>query len=71
MSHTLIKPEIKTDGYCIRKLMQSLKKKIGVEAANQLKTTAVEIVENCVDVYSKTFGDGDVGVTGTGIVSNP
>ncbi len=71
MSNILIKPDIKTDGYCIRKLMQNLEGKIGVEAANQLKTTAVEIVHNCVDVYSQKFGDGDVGSTGTGRVSRP
>ena len=71
MSHTLIKPEIKTDGVCITKLMRKLENQIGVEAANQLKATAVEIVENCVDVYSKKFGDGDAGATGTGRVSNP
>ena len=65
------KTPIKTDGYCISQLINRLKNKIGNKAAEQLKQTAVEIVQNCVDVYSKTFGYGDVGETGTGIVSQP
>ncbi len=62
---------INTDGYCINKLLDKVKTKIGNKAADQLKQTAVEVVQNCVDVYSKTFGSGDVGATGTGIVSKP
>jgi Z1 domain len=62
---------IKTDGYCINKLIDKVKNKIGDKPAEQLKETAIEVVQNCVDVYSKTFGSGDVGATGTGIVSNP
>ncbi len=65
------KTVIKTDGYCINKLIERVKSKIGHKAAEQLKQTAVNIVQNCVDVYSTTFGFGDVGTTGTGIVSNP
>ncbi len=67
MNHT----PIKTDGYCIDKLIQSLKRKIGIEAAEQLKETAIKIVQNCVDVYGEKFGYGDVGENGTGIVSHP
>ena len=48
-----------------------MRSKIGDKATEQLKQTAVEIVQNCVDVYSNTFGFGDVGATGTGIVSQP
>lgn len=62
---------IKTDGYCINKFIDRVRSKNGDEAAEQLKHTAIEVVQNCVDVYSKTFGDGDVGATGTGIVKNP
>jgi Z1 domain len=65
------KTPIKTDGYCISQLIKRLKNKIGNKAAEQLKQTAVEIVQNCVDVYSNTFGYGDVGETGTGFVSQP
>ncbi|MDB9373247.1 Z1 domain-containing protein [Nodularia sphaerocarpa] len=65
------KIDIATDGYCINKVIDRLKSKIGDTAAEQLKQTAVEVVQNCVDVYSKTFGDGDVGATGAGIVSQP
>lgn len=61
---------IKTDGYCINKLIEKVKSKIGDKAAEQLKQTAIEIVQNCVDFYSKTFGSGDVGAKGTGLVSN-
>ncbi len=62
---------IKTDGYCINKFIESIKSKIDDKAAEQLKRTAVEVVQNCVDVYSKIFASGDVGATGTGIVSQP
>jgi Z1 domain len=61
---------IKTDGYCINKLIERVKVKIGEKAATQLKQTAIKVVQNCVDVYNKNFGVGDVGATGTGIVSN-
>jgi hypothetical protein len=60
---------IKTDGYCINKFIERVKSKIDDKAAEQLKQTAIKIVENCVYFYSKTFGPGDVGVEGTGIVS--
>ncbi|HEY9674805.1 MAG TPA: Z1 domain-containing protein [Waterburya sp.] len=62
---------IKIDGYCINKFIDRVRSKIGETAAEQLKQTAVEVVQNCVDVYSKTFGSGDVGSKGTGIVSKP
>lgn len=68
---TMSKTPIKTTGYCIDKLIQRISKKIGEKAAEQLKQTAVEIVQNCVDIYSQTFGSDDVGATGTGLVSNP
>ena len=61
---------IKTDGSCINHIVKRGSKKIGDEAAQKLKKTAVEIVQNCVDVYTKKFGEGDVGATGTGTVSN-
>ncbi|MGM3306393.1 Z1 domain-containing protein [Anabaena sp. WFMT] len=63
------KIDIATDGYCIDKFIERVKNKIGDIAGEQLKQTAVEVVQNCVDVYSKIFGFGDVGATGTGIVS--
>ncbi|MDB9512540.1 Z1 domain-containing protein [Kamptonema animale CS-326] len=61
---------IKTDEHCINKFLDRIKSKLGDTAAEQLKQSAVEIVQNCVDVYSTTLGSGDVGATGTGIVSN-
>ncbi|MEG4344576.1 Z1 domain-containing protein [Microcoleus sp. A003_D6] len=61
---------IKNDGYCINNFLDRIKSKLGNTEAEQLKQAAVEIVQNCVDVYSTTFGSGDVGATGTGIVSN-
>lgn len=67
MNHT----PIKINGRCIDKLIESLKGKIGSQAADQLKETAVKIVQNCVDVYGKRFGYGDVGEKGTGLVSHP
>ncbi|GAB4282713.1 MAG: Z1 domain-containing protein [Oscillatoriaceae cyanobacterium] len=60
---------IQTDGDCIKRLVKRLQSKMGEKAAEDLKQTAVEIVQNCVDVYAKTFGDSDVGATGTGMVS--
>jgi len=62
---------IKVDEYCINKFIERVERKIGKTAADQLKKTAVEVVQNCANVYSKTFGSGDVGATGTGIVSTP
>jgi hypothetical protein len=63
------KIDIATDGYCINQLIERVKSKIGDTAGEQLKQTAVEVVQNCVDVYSKTFGLGDVGANGTGVVN--
>jgi len=65
------KTPIKTDEYCINNLLEVVSNELGDKAAEQLKQTAVEIVQNCVDVYDKTFGAGDVGATGSGIVSKP
>ncbi|MFM2061776.1 MAG: hypothetical protein RLZZ507_1446 [Cyanobacteriota bacterium] len=65
----MTKIDIATDGYCINQLIQRIKNKIGDIAGEQLKQTAVEVVQNCVDVYSKTFAFGDVGADGTGLVS--
>ncbi|MEH1949019.1 MAG: Z1 domain-containing protein [Nostoc sp.] len=67
----MTKIDIATDGYCINKVIDKVKSKIGDKAAEQLKQTAVEVVQNCVHFYSTTFGSGDVGATGTGIVSQP
>jgi hypothetical protein len=64
------KTPIKTDGHCITQLLKRQKKKIGDEAAEKLKQTAVDVVQNCVDVYTQTFGGNDVGVSGLGKVSN-
>lgn len=61
---------IKTDGYCISNIVKRESKKIGDKAAQQLKQTAVEIVQNCVDVYTQNFGEGDVSATGTATVKN-
>ena len=65
----MTKIDIATDGYCINKVIDKVKSKIGDKAAEQLKQTAVEVVQNCVHFYSTTFGSGDVGAIGTGIVS--
>ena len=47
---------IKIDGYCIDRLTDKIKTKIDKLAAEQLKQTACEIVQNCVDIYSNIFG---------------
>ena len=62
---------IKTEDKCIDKLIKRVRKELGDKTAEELKQTAVEIVQNCVDTYSKKFGVGDVGASGTGIVSRP
>lgn len=46
------KIDIVTDGYCIDTFIERVKSKIGDTAGEQLKKTAVEVVQNCVDVYS-------------------
>jgi hypothetical protein len=65
MTHT----PIKIHGSCIYRLISKLEKKIGLKEANNLKETAIEIVQNCVNVYSENFGYGDVGENSTGLVS--
>jgi hypothetical protein len=61
---------IKTDGYCINQLIERLENKIGKTATHDLKKTAIEVVQNCVDVYAGKFGIGDVGANGTGSVNH-
>ncbi|WP_414578958.1 Z1 domain-containing protein [Anabaena sp. CCY 9402-a] len=58
-------------GSCIDKLIKRLEKQIGEDESNKLKETAIEIVQNCVKVYSETFGDGDVGKDSTALVNQP
>ncbi|MEH2303801.1 Z1 domain-containing protein [Nostoc sp.] len=65
----MIPNQIETNGDCIDRLIKRLEKKIGEREANQLKETAIEIVQNCVRVYSENFGNGDVGKNSTGLVS--
>lgn len=60
---------IKENGYCINQLIERLENKIGKTAAHDLKKTAIEVVQNCVDVYAGKFGVGDVGLNGTGSVN--
>ena len=62
---------INTEGYCIDHLLNGKRSEIGDAAVEQLKKTATETIQNCVDVYSSIFGAGDVGANGTGIVNNP
>jgi Z1 domain len=62
---------IKTNDYCVDKLLERISKKMGADTSEQLKLTALNIVSNCISVYSKKFGAGDVGLEGSGIVSNP
>lgn len=61
---------IKTSDHCIDKLLERISKKMGSETADQLKVAASEIVSNCISVYTEKFGTGDVGLEGSGIVSN-
>lgn len=65
MTHT----PIELNGDCIDRLIKKLEKKIGQREANKLKSTAIEVVKNCVNVYSENFGHGDVGKNSTGLVS--
>ncbi|BBD59381.1 hypothetical protein NIES2109_21640 [Nostoc sp. HK-01] len=64
MTHT----PIEINGDCIDRLIKRLEKKIGLKEANKLKETAIEVVQNCVNVYSENFGVGDVGKNSKGIV---
>ncbi|MBE9004537.1 Z1 domain-containing protein [Fortiea sp. LEGE XX443] len=59
---------IENNGDCINRLIKRLEKQIGQKEANQLKETAIEVVQNCVNVYSENFGAGDVGKNSTGLV---
>ncbi|TBR61483.1 hypothetical protein B4U84_11995 [Westiellopsis prolifica IICB1] len=62
---------ININGSCIDRLISKLEKQIGLKEANQLKGTAIDIVQNCVNVYSENFGYGDVGENSKGLVSKP
>ena len=63
---------IKTDGYCIQQFIKRLKvHNMGEEDVKKLVSTAVEVVQNSVNVYTEKFGEGDVGSNGIGSVSNP
>jgi hypothetical protein len=62
---------IETQGDCIDEFIDRISNRRSNIEAQNLKQTAIDIVENCVNVYSKTFGAGDVGATGKGIVSVP
>lgn len=57
------------NGSCIDHLIKKIEKQIGEREAYRLKDTAIEVVQNCVKVYSETFGYGDVGENSTGLVS--
>lgn len=59
---------INPDGACVEQWVKRLRKKIGNEATEKLRQTAVDIVQKCVDVYSETLREGDVGANGTGRV---
>lgn len=61
--------QIKTNGYCIDQLIKRIEKKLGIQAANNLKQTATDVVQNCVNVYTEKFGAGDVGAEGAGLAS--
>lgn len=62
---------INIHGDCIDRLINKLDKDIKQKEANKLKVTAIEIVQNCVNVYSENFGHGDVGKNNRGLVSQP
>jgi hypothetical protein len=51
---------IKTEGYCINKFIHRVRSKIGQTAADQLKQTAVEVVQNCINVYSQKRTNSDI-----------
>src|SRR3972149_103149 len=63
---------IQTHGTCIDKLIDLKRNSgIGEVGATQLHQTAIEIVQDCVDVYSSAFGIGSVGAQGSGLVKVP
>lgn len=59
------------NSYCVNNLLERISKKMGSDNAKQLRAAASEITSNCVSVYSKKFGMGDVGEGSPGIVGNP
>lgn len=59
---------IETEGYCINKFLDRIRSSRSDTEAQKLKQTAINIVENCVNVYSQMFTSDDVGAMGTGIV---
>jgi hypothetical protein len=62
--------EIETNAYCINHLLERISSEMGESDSDQVKLTATEVVSNCIDVYSQTFGAGDVGLAGSGGVGN-
>jgi hypothetical protein len=61
---------IEMNAPCIDRLLERIAKKRGSQSAEQLKLASQEITESCIRVYSDKFGIGDIGLGGSGVVSN-
>jgi len=60
---------IKTDGFCISKLVDRIKAKEGPAAAVNVISASVDLVQKATATYRDLFGQSDVGAHGTGRVS--
>ncbi|KFA92873.1 Z1 domain-containing protein [Archangium violaceum] len=65
------KTAIAESGDCFDEYLQLVEEKMGKQAADQTRRTALDVVKNCVTSYINAFGSNDVGASGTGRVSVP
>src|SRR4051812_41529757 len=63
--------KIRTSDTCLDHLLERVAKHDGESTAGQVRDTAAELLQKCVDTYGRFFGKGDVGVDGTGAVAIP
>ena len=59
------------DSECFEAVIRGIRERTDRESADAVRVQAQTLVENAVESYSDAFGDADVGIQGTGSVSNP
>ena len=62
---------IVTEGDCFEAVLEGIAEVAGAEGARQVRQTAVEVVQECINIYAVAFDRDDVGEKGTGLVSLP
>ena len=58
------------DGDCFRSVVDRIAAEHGDQAAGSVRKQAIELIEKSTAAYETAFGHGDVGASGSGLVSN-